>query len=62
MAKRTVINRVAKYLINTSNDNDLFVQAAKDTLENEFERKDVTPGREEQAVLEEKYLPTIKSY
>ena len=61
--KRTVINRAAKYLINTSNDNDLFVQAAKDTLENEFERKDVTPGREEQAaVLEEKYLPTIKSY
>ena len=59
--KRTVINRAAKYLINTSNDNDLFVQAAKDTLENEFERKDVTPGREEQAaVLEEKYLPTIK--
>ena len=37
------------------------MQAAKDTLENEFERKDVTPGREEQAaVLEEKYLPTIK--
>jgi len=63
MAKRTVINRAAKYLINTSNDNDLFVQAAKDTLENEFERKDVTPEREEQtAVLEEKYLPTIKSY
>ncbi|MCS5459716.1 recombinase RecT [Enterococcus faecalis] len=56
MAKRTVINRAAKYLINTSNDNDLFVQAAKDTLENEFERKDVTPEqREEQAaVLEEK--------
>ena len=39
------------------------MQAAKDTLENEFERKDVTPEREEQtAVLEEKYLPTIKSY
>lgn len=55
MAKRTVINRAAKYLINTSNDNDLFVQAAKDTLENEFERKDVTPERKEQAaVLEEK--------
>ncbi|EPI5753168.1 RecT protein, partial [Enterococcus faecalis] len=51
----TVINRAAKYLINTSNDNDLFVQAAKDTLENEFERKDVTPERKEQAVvLEEK--------
>lgn len=63
MAKRTVINRAAKYLINTSNDNDLFVQAAKDTLENEFERKDVTPEREEQAaVLEEKiFFNNIKA-
>ncbi|EGO2633292.1 recombinase RecT [Enterococcus faecalis] len=61
MAKRTVINRAAKYLINTSNDNDLFVQAAKDTLENEFERKDVTPEREEQAaVLEEKLFSNNK--
>lgn len=61
MAKRTVINRAAKYLINTSNDNDLFVQAAKDTLENEFERKDVTPEREEQtAVLEEKIFANNK--
>lgn len=61
MAKRTVINRAAKYLINTSNDNDLFVQAAKDTLENEFERKDVTPEREEQAaVLEEKIFTNNK--
>lgn len=61
MAKRTVINRAAKYLINTSNDNDLFVQAAKDTLENEFERKDVTPEREDQtAVLEEKIFANNK--
>ena len=61
MAKRTVINRAAKYLINTSNDNDLFVQAAKDTLENEFERKDVTPERKEQtAVLEEKIFTNNK--
>lgn len=61
MAKRTVINRAAKYLINTSNDNDLFVQAAKGTLENEFERKDVTPEREEQtAVLEEKIFANNK--
>ena len=51
MAKRTVINRAAKYLINTSND----------TLENEFERKDVTPEREEQtAVLEEKIFTNNK--
>lgn len=61
MAKRTVINRAAKYLINTSNDNDLFVQAAKDTLENEFERKDVTPERKnKQRYSKKKYLPTIK--
>lgn len=56
MAKRTVINRAAKALINTSNDNDLLVQAAKDTLENEFDndRKDVTPQTEKVATLEEK--------
>ncbi|HGF8065787.1 TPA: recombinase RecT [Enterococcus faecium] len=56
MAKRTVINRAAKALINTSNDNDLLVQAAKDTLENEFDndRKDVTPQTEKVATLEQK--------
>ncbi|WP_422698926.1 recombinase RecT [Enterococcus durans] len=55
MAKRTVINRAAKSLINTSNDNDLLVQAAKDTLENEFDndRKDVTPEKQTVA-LEQK--------
>ncbi|GMC01147.1 recombinase RecT [Enterococcus thailandicus] len=55
MAKRTVINRAAKTLINTSNDNDLLVQAAKDTLENEFDdsRKDVTPEKQTVA-LEQK--------
>ena len=37
------------------------MQAAKDTLENEFERKDVTPEREEQAaVLEEKLFSNNK--
>lgn len=41
MAKRTVINRAAKTLINTSNDDDLFVQAAKQTLKNEFEESNV---------------------
>ncbi|EMF0389607.1 recombinase RecT [Enterococcus hirae] len=56
MAKRTVINRAAKVLINTSNDNYLLVQAAKDTLENEFDndRKDLTPQTEKVATLEEK--------
>ncbi len=58
MAKRTVINRAAKVLINTSNDNDLLVQAAKETLENEFDndRKDVTPQTEKVATLEQKTL------
>ena len=56
MAKRTVINRAAKALINTSNDNDLLVHAANDTLEYEFDndRKDVTPQTEKVATLEEK--------
>ncbi|HGF7174149.1 recombinase RecT [Enterococcus hirae] len=62
MAKRTVINRAAKSLINTSNDNDLLVQAAKDTLENEFddERKDVTPQPEQVVALEEKLFSNKK--
>lgn len=63
MAKRTVINRAAKSLINTSNDNDLLVQAAKDTLENEFddERKDVTPQPKQVVVLEEKLFSNKKA-
>lgn len=62
MAKRTVINRAAKTLINTSNDNDLLVQAAKDTLENEFDndRKDVTPQTERVATLEQKFFSNKK--
>ncbi|EHQ3680948.1 recombinase RecT [Enterococcus faecium] len=62
MAKRTVINRAAKALINTSNDNDLLVQAAKDTLENEFDnnRKDVTPQTEKVATLEQKFFSNKK--
>lgn len=60
MAKRTVINRAAKTLINTSNDNDLLVQAAKDTLENEFDdsRKDVTPEKQTVA-LEQKLFSNM---
>lgn len=63
MAKRTVINRAAKALINTSNDNDLLVQAAKDTLENEFddERKDVTPQPKQVVALEEKLFSNKKA-
>lgn len=62
MAKRTVINRAAKSLINTSNDNDLLVQATKDTLENEFddERKDVTPQPKQVVALEEKLFSNKK--
>lgn len=47
MAKRTVINRAAKQFFNTSDDNDLFVDAVNRTTENEFDNerqvKDVTP-------------------
>ncbi|MEQ9763238.1 RecT family recombinase [Streptococcus sp. ZJ151] len=47
MAKRTVINRAAKQFFNTSDDNDLFLDAVNRTTENEYEEdrqtKDVTP-------------------
>ena len=36
MAKRTVINRAAKQCFNTSDDNDLFVDAVNRTTENEY--------------------------
>lgn len=36
MAKRTVINRAAKQFFNTSNDNDLFIDAVNRTTENEY--------------------------
>ncbi|ANM74783.1 recombinase RecT [Lactiplantibacillus plantarum] len=48
MAKRTVINRAAKFYINSSSDNDLFVQAVNDTTNSEYENdnpKDVTPAK-----------------
>ncbi|HFE9158772.1 TPA: recombinase RecT [Streptococcus agalactiae] len=47
MAKRTVINRAAKQFFNTSDDNDLFLDAVNRTRENEYDNdrqvKDVTP-------------------
>ncbi|WP_416353758.1 recombinase RecT [Agrilactobacillus fermenti] len=48
MAKRTVINRAAKNLINTSDDSDLLIDAINRTTHDEYEndsksRKDVTP-------------------
>lgn len=48
MAKRTVINRAAKFYINSSSDNDLFVQAVNDTTSSKYENdnpKDVTPTK-----------------
>ncbi|UQB62030.1 recombinase RecT [Lactiplantibacillus plantarum] len=48
MAKRTVINRAAKFYINSSSDNDLFVQAVNESTSNEYEnddKKDVTPTK-----------------
>lgn len=48
MAKRTVINRAAKFYINSSSDNDLFVKAVNDTTSSEYENdnpKDVTPAK-----------------
>lgn len=49
MAKRTVINRAAKNIINTSSDSDLLVESINDTTSNEYDnddnkRKDVTPS------------------
>jgi len=45
MAKRTVLNRAAKFVINTSSDNDLLIKSINDTTNSEydFDRKDVTP-------------------
>lgn len=37
MAKRTVINRAAKQFFNTSDDNDLFIDAVNRTTENEYD-------------------------
>lgn len=47
MAKRTVINRAAKFFINSSSDNDLYVQAVNETTSDEYddEPKDVTPAK-----------------
>lgn len=49
MAKRTVINRAAKSIINSSDDSDMLVQAINQTTENEYDntdRRDVTPSNE----------------
>lgn len=47
MAKRTVINRAAKSIVNSSDDSDLLIQAINQSTEDEYdnsrERRDVTP-------------------
>lgn len=45
MAKRTVINRAAKAIINTSDDSDLLIEAINNSTENEYEneRKEINP-------------------
>ena len=57
MAKRTVINRAAKQFFNTSDDNDLFIDAVNRTTENEFDNerrvKDAEPVREEVETLDD---------
>lgn len=51
MAKRTVINRAAKQFFNTSDDNDLFIDAVNRTTENEYDNertvKDITPQEQQ---------------
>lgn len=51
MAKRTVINRAAKQFFNTSDDNDLFIDAVNRTTANEYDDernvKDVTPEQDD---------------
>jgi recombination protein RecT len=47
MAKRTVLNRAAKFFINSSSDNDLLLGAVNDTTADEYdnsEPRDVTPN------------------
>lgn len=50
MAKRTVINRAAKQFFNTSDDNDLFIDAVNRTTANEYDDernvKDITPEQD----------------
>lgn len=57
MAKRTVINRAAKQFFNTSDDNDLFIDAVNRTTANEYDNerqvKEAEPVREEAETLED---------
>lgn len=57
MAKRTVLNRAAKFFINTSGDNDMLIKAINDTTADEYDdnRKDVTPENSVASKLENKF-------
>ncbi|MGG8343403.1 recombinase RecT [Streptococcus uberis] len=63
MAKRTVINRAAKQFFNTSDDNDLFVDAVNRTTANEYDNdrqvKDVTQTNTES--LDDLIAPQIEN-
>lgn len=52
MAKRTVINRAAKNIINTSGDDDNLIAAINSTTANEYgdEPKDITPAPKQNAL------------
>lgn len=63
MAKRTVLNRAAKYFINASSDNDLLIGVINDTTADEFddtEKKDVTPNSIDDLFEEAEETPTIQ--
>lgn len=57
MAKRTVINRAAKQFFNTSDDNDLFIDAVNRTTANEYDNerrvKNAEPVRDDAETLDD---------
>lgn len=61
MAKRTVINRAAKNIINTSDDSDLLIEAINQSTENEYdnERKEVSPIEDVQNEIDDNANQTI---
>lgn len=53
MAKRTVINRAAKNIINTTDDSDLLIEAINNTTDNEFEPSERRVINEDDVIQEE---------
>lgn len=65
MAKRTVLSRAAKFVINTSSDNDLVIESVNRTTaqENDFDdkqRRDVTPDEKSNANMLQELMTTDK--